>query len=78
VEVAEERASLALPFREAEQIAVQRVGQISGASCRVDGIRGAIEDRPVLAHEVLPGAFVSIRTGARQGKVFEVQRFEVA
>ena len=73
VEVAKERQPFAVPLPQPEQVRVQRVREVARAARAVDRIGRAVEHRPVLAHEMLPRPFVSLRARACKRKVFEVE-----
>jgi hypothetical protein len=73
MEVPKQRAPLALAFGEPIQLTVQAVCDVACGATGRERIRRAIQDRPVLANEVLPRPFVSSRAGAREGEVFEMQ-----
>ncbi len=78
VEVAEERAPLALSLGHSKEVRVQGVRRFAGGAGLVDGVRRSIEDRPVLADEMFPCRLVSVRARGGKGEVGKVQRSGVA
>src|SRR4029453_12665868 len=67
MEIAELGTPLPVAYVESEQLTVERVGKIAGSTRWIDGIRRAIESRPVLADESSPpghGAPAHRRRGA--------------
>src|SRR5690606_4728474 len=77
VEVAEERLPLAGAFAQAEQIRVERIGELTSATGAIDRLGRAIERGPMLPDEVIPGRLVSGRARAGQRQVVEAQRRDV-
>src|SRR5688572_16166058 len=69
VKVLEQRPPLAISFGEAEQLAVQRVRQLTRTACGIDGIGSLVEQRTMLADEVLPCALVTAGAGTCQCQV---------
>ena len=82
MEVAEERLSLAFAIPQPVEVGVQRVGELPRTASRIQCIRRAIENRPVLQYEVIPRRFISGGAGTGEGQLLEAQRrkvvFEVA
>jgi len=78
MEVAEERATFAVAFAQAEQFGIQRIRCLTCAACLVDGIGGPIQHGTMLTDEVLPRRVVPVRTGGGEGEIVEMKRREVA
>ena len=76
--IAEQRLPLAFTVRKPEEIRVQRIRQIARAAAGIERVGGAIEERPLLEDEVLPGILVAGRAGAGKREIFEMKRAEVA
>jgi hypothetical protein len=77
VEVAEMRSALAVTHVEPEQLAVERVREIARPASGIDGIRRSVQNRPMLANEMLPRRLRSLRARARERQVFDVERLEI-
>src|SRR5262249_25333792 len=76
VVVRKERSPLSVAFVEAVEVRVERVGELARAAARIDRVCGSVEDRPKLAHEVIPRRLAAGGAGDREREVLEVQRFE--
>ena len=74
VEIPEQRSPLAVAFLHAIQVGVQSIGQVASATARIEGIGRAIEERPVLEDQALPGLLVSGGALARELEVGAVER----
>ena len=74
VEVQKQRPALTVTLGQPEEFGIQGVSGFSRRPCAVDGVRGAIEQRPIFTNEMLPGRVDSVGAGGRQRKVFEVKR----
>ena len=72
VKVLEQRPPLAAALDEAEQLAVQRVGQFARTAGGIDSVGRSIEHRTMLADEVLPRAFVPTRAGAGEREILQM------
>ena len=66
VEVPEQRPALALALTQPEQLGIQRVCRFARGSRPIDRVGGAIQNRPMLADEVLPGRFVAVGAPGRK------------
>src|SRR5437867_1452061 len=66
MEILEERSPLAAVVLESVQVRIQRIGELACAAAPIERIGRAIEQRPILEHEPIPGGLVSGRTAARQ------------
>ena len=78
VKVAKQRLARAVLFLQAEELGVERVGDLARAAARVDGVGRAVEGRPELGDEVIPRLVVANRAGAREREIRQVQRIEIA
>ena len=77
MKISKQRLPAACAPIQAEQIAVQRIGEISGPPARLDRVGRAVQKRPVLSDEMFPGLLVRGSAGARQRQIFEMQRGEI-
>jgi hypothetical protein len=73
VKVLEERTPFATALDESEQLAIERVCELTRTPTGVNGIRRSIENRTMLAYEMLPGAVMSAGAGAGERQIFEMQ-----
>ena len=78
VKISKQRSAFAVSLLQAEKIGVDRVGQLARAAARIDGVGRPIQDRTVLAHEMIPGGVVALGTGARERQILEVERGQVS
>src|SRR6185436_16780308 len=78
VEVSEKRLPFTIAFADAIEVGIERVGQLTRTDARSQGIGGAIQHRPVLADEVLPGAFVTNRASACERQIVEMETTEIS
>ena len=78
MKVAEERLSRAFGIPQPVEVGVKRVGELPRAAPGLEGIGRAIENRPVLQHEVIPGRLISCGAGTGEGQLLEAQRAKVA
>ena len=74
MEVSKQRTALSVAFTHAEQVRVERVGGFSCGTCAIDRVRCAVENGSMLADEVFPRRFVSIRARRGERQVLELKR----
>lgn len=75
--VPEQGRPLTTADAEAEQLAVQGIGEIAGAGARLERVGRSIEPGTMIADEALPRVFVPGRARAGECQVFEMQRPEI-
>jgi hypothetical protein len=69
VEITEERSL--------EQLAIDAVGEFASTASGIERIGCTVERRPMLPNKKIPGPFVPRRAGARERKIFEMERVRV-
>lgn len=62
---------------DAEQLAVERIGEVARPAARLECVGAAIERRALLANEEFPGRFIALGTRAGERKVLEMERPEI-
>lgn len=70
--MAEERRALPPVRCQAEQLGVERIGQISRAAARLERVGRSVKRGPLFTDERLPRVFVSVRARAGERQVREV------
>ena len=76
MEVTKQRSTSTAPLIEPVQVGVQRVGQLACSAARIDGIRCAVQDGPLLANEVVPRLLVPQAAGRGKCEVIEPERLD--
>src|SRR5262249_31322615 len=78
VEVAKEGAAAIASALDAQQLGVDVVCEILCAAGGVECRGGASYHRAYLAHEMVPGRFVSVQACRRQREILQMKRLEIA
>ena len=74
MKIPEQRLSRLSPLVHTVKIGVQRIGQLARGARTIDGLSSAIQVRPHLQDEMIPGVGMPFRTRAREREIFQVKR----